>query len=126
MSNEERLKILQMLDEGKISAEEAATLLRAMDGGRRSPTPPPPSPGERNRFLHVKVTNLNTEQAKVNVTIPIGLVGVGLRMAARFAPEETQDVDFEGLEEMIASGVTGKLVEVVDSEDNERVEIFVE
>jgi hypothetical protein len=32
MSSEERQKILQMVEEGKISAEEAASLMRALDG----------------------------------------------------------------------------------------------
>ena len=31
MSSEERRKILQMVADGKISAEEAATLMRALD-----------------------------------------------------------------------------------------------
>jgi hypothetical protein len=30
------------------------------------------------------------------------------------------------LEEMLASGAVGKMVEVVDVEDNEKVEIYVE
>ena len=42
-ADEERIKILQMLEEGKVTAEEAATLLRALEGGRRSgPAPAPP------------------------------------------------------------------------------------
>ena len=37
-SVEERMKILKMIEEGKISAEEGAKLLAALrDGGRRGP-----------------------------------------------------------------------------------------
>jgi hypothetical protein len=61
----------------------------------------------------------------VNVTIPMGLVGAGLRMAERFAPE-FEGFDMQELEEMLASGAIGKMVEVVDVEDNEKVEIYVE
>jgi hypothetical protein len=62
---------------------------------------------------------------KVNVTIPLGLVSAGLRIAERFAPE-AQGIDMQELEEAIVSGVEGKIVEVMDAEDNERVEIYVE
>lgn len=120
---DERLKILQMVEDGKISAEDATTLLRALEGGTRRPSPIPAD--TENRFLRVQVTNLNTGVAKVNVTIPLRLVSVGLRMAERFAPE-FEEFNIEELEEMIISGAMGKLVEVVDSEDNERVEVYVE
>jgi phosphopantothenate synthetase len=118
---EERLKILQMLEDGKISPEEATTLLRALEAGGRTPQ----RTRDDNRFLRVQVTNLDTGSAKVNVTIPIGLVRAGLRMAERFAPD-IDEFNLEELEEMITSGAIGKLVEVTDAEDNERVEVYVE
>ena len=122
--SEERMKILQMLEEGKISPDEATTLLRALDGGQRA-TPSVVGPGSGNRFLRVQVTDLDSGKAKVNVTIPMGLVGAGLRMAERFAPE-FEGFDLQELEEMLASGAMGKMVEVRDEEDNELVEIYVE
>ncbi len=123
-ATEERLKILQMLEEGKISAEEATTLLRALGGGRRAASRAPGVGGE-NRYLRIHVTDLTSGKSKVNVTLPMGLVGAGLRMAERFAPE-FEGFDMQELEELLASGVGGKLVEVLDEEDNERVEIYVE
>lgn len=120
---EERLKILQMLEEGKISPDEAAALLRALEGAQRPPTPPPPV--DRSRFLRVQVTDLESGNAKVNVTIPVGLVSVAMRMAERFAPE-SQNFDMQEIAEIIASGTVGKVIEVTDIEDNERVEIYVE
>ena len=123
-SNEERLKILQMLEDGKIGADEASTLLRALEGGQRSSVRTPVGSSD-SRYLHVHVTNLESGAEKVNVTIPMGLVKVGLRMAERFAPE-FEDIDMDELEEIIVSGVTGKLVEVTDTADGERVEIYVE
>lgn len=119
---EERLRILQMLEEGKISPDEAAALLRALEGGQR----PPPSPSvDRSRFLRVQVTDMESGSAKVNVTIPIGLVSVALRMAEKFAPE-SQNIDMQEIAEIIASGTVGKIIEVTDVEDSERVEIYVE
>ena len=123
-ASEERMKILQMLEEGKISPDEATTLLRALDGGHRA-APGTPSPSGDNRYLRVQVTDLATGKAKVNVTIPMGLVGAGLRIAERFAPE-FEDFDLEELEELLSSGAVGKMVEVRDEEDNELVEVYVE
>jgi hypothetical protein len=124
-ANEERLKILQMLEDGKISADEASTLLRALEGGGQQRPFSPALAGTDGRYFHVHVTNLETGAEKINVTIPMGLVKVGLRMAERFAPE-FEDIDMAELEELIASGATGKLVEVTDTGDGERVEIYVE
>ncbi|MFQ6101624.1 MAG: hypothetical protein ACE5OS_10385 [Anaerolineae bacterium] len=123
-ATEERLKILQMLEEGKISAEEATTLLRALNAGRRA-APGAHGPGRENRYLRIHVADLDSGAAKVNVTIPFGLVSAGLRIAERFAPE-FEGFDLQELEEVLASGAIGKIVEVVDEEDNERVEIYVE
>ena len=120
----ERLKILEMLEQGKITAEEAATLLRAIEGGRRG-APAASTPAGRKQFLRIQVTDMDSGAAKVNVTVPMGLVGAGLRMAERFAPD-FEGFDMQELEELLASGADGKLIEVMDEEDNERVEIYVE
>jgi len=120
--SDERLKILQMLEEGKITAEEAAGLLRSLEAGER---PPAPGPGEGARYLRIRVTDLVSGEGKVNVTIPLGLVRMGLRIAEWFAPE-FEDLDLRELEELIVSSGLGKIMEVEDAEDEERVEIYVE
>ena len=122
---EERLKVLQMLEDGKITVEEATGLLRALDGGLRPASGGPVTLGEGARYLRVQVTDLDTGSAKVNVTLPFGLVRAGLRMAERFAPE-LEGIDMEELEGILTSGTAGKIVEVTDSEDHELVEIYVE
>ncbi len=124
-TSEERLKILRMLEEDKITPDEAATLLRALDGGTRASSGTL-APGRENQYLRVQVTDLASGAPKVNVTIPIGLIHVGLRMAERFAPEEFGGMDMEELEALLSSGVVGKMIEVMDEEDQEMVEIYVE
>ena len=123
-TTEERLKILQMLEEGKITANEASTLLRAL-GGKRHRTS---QAGERdgsNRYLRIHVSDLASGKSKVNVTLPIGLVNVGMRIAERFAPE-FDGLDMQEIGDLLTSGVNGKIVEVMDEEDNEMVEIYIE
>ncbi len=118
--SEERLRILEMLEAGKVSAEEAAALLRALEG------PGPAPAGGGGRYLRVHVSDTATGAGKVNVTIPVRLVEIGLRIAERFAPNDFKDIDLSEISELIAGGAWGRIVEVVDEEDGERVEIYVE
>jgi hypothetical protein len=120
---EERMKILKMIEEGKISAEEGAKLLAALADSRRPPSPP--NTGGEGRWFRVRVTDLATGKPKVNVNIPMGLVQVGMKMGARFAPGlENEQMDV--IAEALRSGATGKILEATDEEDGELVEIFVE
>ena len=77
------------------------------------------------RWLRVKVTDVASGRSKATVQIPIGLLDAGLKIGAHFAPE-VEGVDLTQLMDAVRSGVTGKLVDVIDEEDGEHVEIFVE
>jgi len=127
-SAEERMQILKMIQEGKITAEEGAKLLQALGASSKveKRPPPPPSAGVSDpRWFRVRVTDLATGKSKVNVNIPMGLVNVGLKMGARFAPN-MDNVNYEELMTAIKSGASGKVIDVADEEKGERVEIFVE
>ena len=123
-ASEERLRVLQMLEDGKISAEEATALLRALGKGQATGRAGP-TIGTENRYLRIRVTDLASGTGKVNVTIPLGLVSAGLKIAERFAPD-FEGVDMQELEQAIVSGAQGKIIEVLDTQDDERVEIYVE
>ena len=124
---EERLKILKMIEEGKISAEEGAKLLAAIAESRRTPSPTPGMAlsGVEARWFRVRVTDLATGKPKVNVNIPMGLVNVGIKMGARFAPGLEAE-QMQAIADALKSGAVGKIVDVTDEEDDEHVEIFVE
>jgi carbohydrate-binding DOMON domain-containing protein len=126
-TTEERMKILKMIDEGKISAEEGAKLLSALSDSRsRAMTASGLNRGAGTaRWLRVKVTDVASGRSKATVQIPIGLLEAGLKIGAHFAPE-VEGVDMTQLMEAVRSGVTGKLVDVIDDEDGEHVEIYVE
>lgn len=78
--NEERKRILKMLAENKLTAEEAEALLDAMSsppatgatvgGGTRSADP---------KYLRVVVEG---DEDKVNVRVPFQLIRAGMRLAA--------------------------------------------
>lgn len=124
-TSEERMQILKMIEEGKISASDGAELLRALDSHQETKAAQPLKGASEPRWFRVRVTDMATGRNKVNVNIPMGLVNVGMKMGARFAPD-IEDLDFEELAEMIRSGAHGKVIDVVDNEEGERVEIFVE
>ncbi len=125
-TTEERMKILKMIDEGKLSAEEGARLLSALsDNRKRNPPPLGNRTAGGARWLRVKVTDTLTGRAKATVQIPIPLLESGIKIGAHFAPE-VDGVDMATIMEALHSGMTGKLVDVVDEKDNEHVEIFVE
>lgn len=124
---EERMKILKLIEEGKISAEEGAKLLSALSDSRRGMPAAPrssSSPGGA-RMLRVRVTDTRTGRSKASVQIPLALVDAGLKIGAHFAPE-VQGVDMSNVMEALRMGVTGKIIDVTDEEDGEHVEIFVE
>ncbi len=121
-TTEERMQILKMIEEGKISAEEGTRLLSALGSKKAAPHPPAGSPA---RWFRVRVTDMATGRSKVNVNIPMGLVNVGIKMGARFIPETT-DIDLEEIAAQIRSGVHGKIIDITDEESGEQVEIFIE
>ncbi len=115
----ERDRILKMIEAGQVSAAEASQLLDALGSEQRA------SDRTRSRLVRVRVTDLHTGRQKANVTIPIGLVNVGLRLGARLAPQ----LGGSALEELLRGverGATGRLLEWQDLEEGERVELFVE
>lgn len=128
-TNEERLKILTMLQDGIINAEEAAQLLEALgdDRSRRTATDftPPPPPGRPGRWLRVRVTDVDSGKTRVNVRLPVGLISSGLKFGMRFAPE-VEGLNPDALIEAIQSGELGQIVDVYDEEDGEHVEVFIE
>ena len=126
-NSEERMKILKMIEEGKISADDGSKLLSALSDTRRGlPMPPrPPGMGSSARWLRIRVTDTRTGRSKASVQIPLALVDAGMKIGAHFAPE-VEGVDMTNVMEALRMGVTGKIIDVTDDEDGEHVEIYVE
>ena len=126
VSEDERMKILKMVEDGKINASEGAELLGALGQGKnqkRGVVERKPSSGG-SRWFHVQVTDMVTGKSKTTVTIPLGLMDWGLKLGAKFAPEA--DIDLDELRQALTSGLEGKIIDVVDDEDGEHVEIYVD
>jgi len=126
---DERLQILKLLEEGKITVDEAAKLLAALEAGAgKEKALTQPGGLEKARWLRVRVTDQQSGRQKVTVNVPVSLVNVAMKIGANFVPElEQMDSDqvMEAIE-AIKSGAHGKIVDVEDDEGGERVEVFVE
>jgi hypothetical protein len=121
-TSEERLKILKMVEDKKINPEEAARLLSALARGERKRQA---ASDTESRWLRVRVTDVNSGKPSVNVTIPMRLVNVGLKVGARFIPD-VEGIELSELAEALRQGMSGKVMDVVDEEEGQRVEIYVE
>jgi hypothetical protein len=126
-TTEERIKILKMVQEGKISAEDASHLIGALEE-RDQPkpaAPPPPPPARGGHWFRVKITDTQSGKTRVNVRLPIGLVDAGIKMGARLSPE-VQGLDADQLKQIINAGEMGKIVDVFNDDDSEHVEVYIE
>ncbi len=133
-SFEDRMKILKMVQEGKLTAEDAAELLSALEetsqeaGSVRaanSSTTERELSGAKARWMRVRVTDTNTGKTRVNVRLPIGVVNAAVKMGKNFAPE-IEGLDIVDLMNQLKDGVMGNVVDVYDDEDGEHVEVFLE
>ncbi len=119
-TNLDQMDILKKVESGQLSAAEALTSLSA---------PKPQAPRTRTagkpRWLRVRVMDLDTGRPKVNVNMPMNLLQVGLAFGARFVPE-LDDVDLQSIFSVLDEETAGKIVEVEDVEDGERVEVYIE
>ena len=121
---DERLQVIQRLEEGQVSAEEAATLLQAMKEGQWGITPAS-SPRRERRQLHIRVSDVTSGAMRVNMMLPLGLVNTVLYSGGRLA-DGLAGIDLQELEKMVASSAASKSAQAMDTENNERVEVSVE
>jgi len=137
---EESHKVLEMLEQGKINAEQAGRLLSSIEEPGEVETPL----GKKPRWLKVKVWDKDAEKPKVNVKVPIALLKAGIKIGAifqSFIPDNAKDKiaekgidisqieNIEQLDELINSLTeSGPFViaQVEDTDDNERVEVTIE
>ena len=133
MPTEEGRQVLELLAQGKIDAEQAYRLLRALGDIRDEPPAPPHPPadrgpdlppGARGRVLRIRVSEHGKQ--KVNVAIPLAIARIGkMKLGASGLVRghlQKFGLDIDELLREVATA--GRIVDINDDED--RVEIFVE
>jgi hypothetical protein len=137
--SDEKIKILEMIQNGKISAAEGLELLKALDDSFIQKECVATT---GSRFLRIRITS--NQNKKVNVNVPISLLkvatkfaNIGMKCIPAEALQEMQkkgidlsEIDFDELVQLIDQGLAnGKLVDI-DTDDQKdghtKVEIYVE
>jgi hypothetical protein len=131
MPTEEGKQVLELLAQGKIDADQAYRLLRALGDVRDDVPPPPPMPerpseapsGARGRILRIRVSE--NGKPKVNVAIPLAIARIGkVKLGAGLVSAHLQKFGLD-LDQLLKEVETaGRIVDINDEKD--RVEIFVE
>ncbi len=120
---EERMQILEMVEEGKINTTEAMELLDALERNQEI------KPKKEVKWLKVRVRTMD-DKPKANVNIPISLVDVGLKLAKKFDPKLKESgldqIDIKEILEAVKNGAEGKIVDVEDEENQTKVKVYVE
>jgi hypothetical protein len=120
--NEEKMRILKLLEEKKISSAEAMELLEAMGKSQAG------GGGGRGRVLRIRVYEDGAAEPKVSVNIPLGWAKFMAPFIEGKIKEKLADkgynVDLDKLREAIDSQEPMKIVDVQDGGD--KVEIFIE
>jgi SHOCT-like protein len=121
--NEQRRQILQMLAEGKITADEAERLIEALE--REQPESPPGAasrPKPRPKYLRVMVSWADSSgvdgPGRVNIRIPLQLLRAGVRLTSLVPPQALAKVNAE----LNRSGVPIDLTELKPQHLEELIE----
>ena len=145
MSN--RSEILQLLSQGKITAEEAAEMLSnpapetavpqkeaVIEIEEEETAVPEKEPlslketaaaGNAPSWFKVRVRNLDTGKNKVSVNIPMRMFKFGLKIGRKFT-DELDDLNWDEINGLMKHMQTGMIVEVQDEESNEHVQVYFE
>ena len=94
--NEDRKRVLAMLAEGKITAEEAERLLDAMGrptGGYGSTVALKGNGAPKYFRVVVEANDHDEGQTKVNVRVPMQLLRAGVRLSALIPPNARDEVN---------------------------------
>jgi hypothetical protein len=127
-TNEERMRILKMVEDGKLTPEEAARMLTALSGAADAANGAPRLRGPRARFLRIHIEDPSNTRpgGRVNVRLPIPVVGALARVIDRYAPADAmQGVDIQELWKAIEAGEPGRIVDI-HGDEGEVVEITLE
>lgn len=86
--NEEKMMILKMLQEGKISTDEAAKLLKSIDAGGKKGEKAAEADESRKglgKFSPVMIIHSDSAKTRANFRIPLRAPGIGVKFGAQFA-----------------------------------------
>ncbi len=96
--NEQRRQVLEMLAEGKITADEAERLITALERDQPESAPGAASgPKPRPKYLRVVVVDNSTGDApsRINIRVPLQLLRAGVRLTSLIPPQALTKINAE-------------------------------
>jgi MFS family permease len=123
MAVEERLRIMEQLEQGKLSAEQASHKLAQVNEGSWARLAPP-SPVTGRRQLRIRVSDLVSGDMKVDLSLPMGVVNTVLYMGGQFS-SALPGFETNGLRELVSRSAAQETFQRLDT-NLERVEVSVE
>lgn len=115
--NEQRKDILDMLAEGKITADEAEQLIAALERDQ-SPVAAVTDARPKNRPKYLRVLVEGGVDGRVNIRVPLQLLRAGVRLAALIPPQALGQVNLQ----LSKSGVPLDLTQLKPEQLEELVE----
>lgn len=122
--SEEKIKVLKMIEEGIISAEEGFQLLEAIgESNVRSEFKNQNTP----KWIRIRVLDASSGK-NVNIKLPVAIIKTGLKIGEKFSvdlKDAMRDINFEEVIQAIKDGVTGEIIRV-ETDEGETVIITLE
>ncbi len=118
MEHSERSQILEQIESGQMSVEEAIGMMASQGT-------PAPRPADARRWLRLRVSDLETGDSKVSISIPFSWVEFGWKLGSSFA-HRLQEMDLDDVTTALEQDAGGYILQVEAEDDNKRVEIFVD
>jgi polyhydroxyalkanoate synthesis regulator phasin len=120
--SDERLRILQLVEEGKISPEEGIRLIQALDKTGEQQTQLALRPAQ---WLRLQISDMLSGKVRVNVRLPVTVLNTGMKIGARFSDEIGQ-TEMGQIMDAIADGLTGQVIDIYDDQGEKRIQVFLE
>jgi len=120
--NEEKMRILRLLEGGKVTSAEAMELIEVV--GKSQPNS---GGGGHGRALRIRVCESGAIEPRVNIRVPLGWAKFMAPLIDKIKAElagQGFGVDLGAVQAAIVDQVPARMVDVQDG--GERVEIFIE
>jgi hypothetical protein len=125
-TDKEKIKILQMIESGRITPDQGIELLEACSVAEAKNSLKSVESGAATpQWVKVIVTDLTSGKKRVNIRMPAALVSTSAKFGARLSIEK-QNLNSEIIRDSIKAHKIGKILDVADDVDQERVEIILE
>ncbi|PAV28247.1 hypothetical protein CIL05_17935 [Virgibacillus profundi] len=124
--NEEIAKVISMVQEGKVDADEAAEIIAAL---KQNESPKETTGNYLDKTLKVRIQSKQRDDVKVNV--PLRFVNALLRMGQGVASnipnmnKYAGDIDMDLIIQAIDNEVSGKIVDI-QTGDGELIAVYIE